>query len=56
MLSPNPLSPNGVAFYRVTGGERGVLRVSLVCFLPSLSWSSEKQKRTRSEVLGQAEF
>lgn len=56
MLSPTPLSPHGVAFYKVRGGERGVLHVSWVCFPPSLSLSSQKQKRTCGEALGQAKF
>lgn len=57
-LSSTPLAPapNGVAFYGVKGGERGVLHFSLVCFPPSLSLSSQKQKRTRGKALGQAKF
>lgn len=53
VLSPNPPPPSGVAFYRVRGGERGDLPASLVCFPPSLSLSSHKQKRTRGKALGQ---
>lgn len=55
-LSPNPLSPQGVAFYPVKRGERGVLPVSWVCFPLSLSLSSQKQKRTRGKALDQAKF
>ena len=51
-----PCLLTGLLFYPVKRGKKGVLPVSWVCFLLSLSLSSQRQKRTCGRALGQVKF